>query len=136
MFIPQPVHRRAAASLLDRHLIDVAPQPSLAALERPDQRMPGRAEVRRRMPVARSIAAADVPARLALPQVHPHIAERKALLTAVAGWMVVADLIEVRAGRWHDPQPAYATAHQPCAPAARTCISKYATLNSVLTVPG
>jgi hypothetical protein len=40
--------------------------------------------------------------------VDPNIAEGKALLAAVAGGMVAADLIEVRARWWHDAQPAYA----------------------------
>src|SRR5262249_24772942 len=47
----------------DRDLVEVAPAPRLAGLERAHDRMLRRPEVRRRVPVLRGIAAADEAAR-------------------------------------------------------------------------
>ena len=65
-------------------LVDVAPGPVLAGLEAADDGVAVTAGVRRRVLAARRVAAADVPAGQAQPQVHPGPAERQALLAAVA----------------------------------------------------
>ena len=58
----------------DEHpdLIDEAPAPFLAGLERSNQRMAARVMVGGRVPIGRVIAATDVPALQADPQVKPH----------------------------------------------------------------
>src|SRR6266516_6292101 len=54
---------------LETDLVDVAPEPVLARLERLDDRMRDRPRVLRRVLVRRRVAAADVAARHAAPQV-------------------------------------------------------------------
>src|SRR5215208_927567 len=80
-------------------LVDVAPDPVLARLRRPRDRVPVVARVPARVPVRRGVAAPDLPAARAHPQVHPAAADREALLAAVdrLGEGRDADLIEVRA---------------------------------------
>jgi hypothetical protein len=56
------------------NLIDVTPSPILTRFDRPYDRMRGRMEVFCRMLVLRRIAAPDVPAAHAKPQVNPRIA--------------------------------------------------------------
>src|SRR5262245_29158727 len=55
----------------EHDLVDVAPRPVLAGLERPDYRVPDLLEVLRRVLAEAIVAAADVPAGQAQPQVHP-----------------------------------------------------------------
>jgi hypothetical protein len=61
---------------LHRHLVDVAPAPTLAGLEGGHDRVLRRAEVLRRMLVLRAVATADVPAGPAQAQVYPLVADR------------------------------------------------------------
>src|SRR5690349_24508151 len=70
---------RGARRVIDDRLVHVAPLPVLAGLERPDDGVPRLREVRRRVLVRRAVAATDVPARLAHPQVEPAVAPLPAL---------------------------------------------------------
>src|SRR5690349_4125847 len=95
--------RRARLQLrdLEADLVDVAPEPVLVRLERLDDRMLVRARVLRRVLVRRRVAAADVPARHAAPQVQPGGADREALLAALGPRRRIEDLLEMGAGRGH-----------------------------------
>src|SRR5262249_5958041 len=66
-------------------LIQVAPAPGFARLERPDHRVPGRREVPGGVPLRRGVAAADMPAGQAEPQVHPAGPLPQAVLAALPG---------------------------------------------------
>lgn len=86
------VERRRRNARRARHLrgehsdpIDVAPGPLLAGLERPDDRVTRGVRMRGRMPVRRLVAAADVPAIQANPQVEPLLSRCEALLAPVDG---------------------------------------------------
>jgi hypothetical protein len=88
------------------NLVLVAPDPSLARLERGDQRMPRGPEVPGGVLVSGGIAAADVPAEEALAKVHPGVAGFETFLAAVdpvaAG---DGDRREVAAFGWHRQSP-------------------------------
>ena len=56
----------AANAALNLHLVDVAPAPVFARLERLDDRVVGRPKVLGGVFVRRRVAAADMPARQAL----------------------------------------------------------------------
>src|SRR3954451_9477980 len=66
-------------------IVDEAPGPCLARLERADDRMIGAFGVPSRVPVRRVVAAADVPAFQADPQMEPLPAGAQAVLAAVDG---------------------------------------------------
>src|SRR5215216_3965117 len=93
--------RRATCSCLQakHQLIDVAPAPVLARLDRADDRMIRRTMVRRRVAPGGVVAAAYVPARLAHAQVHPAPAGDEAFLAArdVVRRIEELDGFEVRA---------------------------------------
>ena len=78
-------HRRARRGLAEgrRDLVDVAPQPVLAGLERADHGMSGRAVVARRVLVGARVAAGDVAAGHALAQMNPRRADRQAVGAAL-----------------------------------------------------
>ena len=59
--------------VVDHHpdLVDVAPHPMFSGLERPDQRMLRRAEMRAGVPMRGRVAAPGVATHQAHPQVHP-----------------------------------------------------------------
>src|SRR3989449_11582074 len=88
--------------LSHRDLVHVAPAPVLARLERAHDRMLHRPEVLRRVLVLRRVAAPDVPAREAEPQVHPRVADAQALLASAALWFRVLHRVEMVARR-HGP---------------------------------
>src|SRR5438309_6067262 len=75
-----------ATSCLSDHLVVCeAVQPPFAGLERPDDGMGVATEVSPRVPVYRIVAAADVAAGHAEPQVHPLASGRQAFRAAVRG---------------------------------------------------
>ena len=76
---------------LAQPLVDVAPAPRLALLEAADDRVPGLVEVPVGMPVRRRVAAADVAAGQAQPEVHPLGAVAQALLAPVGRRSGVTD---------------------------------------------
>jgi len=86
---------------LETDLVDVAPEPVLARLERLDDRMRDRPRVLRRVLVRRRVAAADVAARHAAPQVQPVAAHGEALLAALGAGRRIEDLVEVGTGHRH-----------------------------------
>ncbi len=98
-----PAHRPAGWIELD--LVHVAPAPILARLERPDDRVTGLPKMRGRVLVLGTVAAAYMPARHAEPQVHPPLADPKAILTTVRASRDFVDLIEMFAGSHNDDQP-------------------------------
>src|SRR6201993_588633 len=87
--------RWSVAATSDIVLMDVAPAPVLAALKGLHDRVPDRVSMRPGMPHGRRIAAADVPARQAQPQVHPRCAEPQTFLTAVRARAHLADRRDV-----------------------------------------
>src|SRR3982751_2350818 len=91
--------RRSLTGCPHGRRVGEAPQPVLALLQRPDDLvaghvLPGMAV---RMRVLRGIAAADLAARHAHPQVYPCVAERHALLAARGAPVDVANLVDVTA---------------------------------------
>src|SRR5262245_29852474 len=93
---PRDTRQWFADRLSDHHLVHVAPAPILSGLERPHDGMLARPEVLRRMPVLRRVAAADVPAREAEPQMYPPIAHAQTLLAALRGGLDLDHPIEMR----------------------------------------
>src|SRR3954451_11108553 len=91
---------RLAADIRDahRHLVDVAPRPVLARLERADDRVLLGARVRGRVTVGRAVAAADVAALEADPQVDPLAAAGEAVLASVDGLGQLEDFHVVEMG--------------------------------------
>src|SRR3954470_23196072 len=91
---------RLAADLGDAHrdLVDEAPRPVLARLERAHDRMAVGARVLAGMAARRAVAAADVAALQADPQVDPLAAARQAVLAAVDGLGQLEDLHVVEMG--------------------------------------
>src|ERR1700694_2316061 len=83
--------RWSVAATSDIVLVDIAPAPVLAGL----QGLHDRVSMRPGMPHGRRIAAADVPARQAQPQVHPRCAEPQTFLTAVRARAHLADRRDV-----------------------------------------
>ena len=69
---------------LHLRLIHIAPPPSLARLHRAHDRVRRVVEMRRRVLVLRRVAARDVTADQALPQVNPGIARFHAVLANVS----------------------------------------------------
>lgn len=87
-------------------LVGVTPAPALAGLERPDDRMPGLAEMGGGVLVRRAVAAADMTAGHAEAKMHPRSAHTKAVLAAVVAGRDLVDLVEMCADV-HCHKPAY-----------------------------
>ncbi len=66
-----------------RHVVDIAPSPVLARLEGLDNWMAGLLVMGGRVTVRRRVAASDVPAGQAEPQMYPAVPRRKALGTSL-----------------------------------------------------
>ena len=85
---PQPTGRVEAApvgqlSRSDVGIVDIAPAPVLARLERLDDRVPGGVGVSASVPERRRVAAADLSAGQAQPQMHPRGAQAQAFRAAL-----------------------------------------------------
>ena len=91
----------SSSSNLHRQLIDIAPAPRFARLERRDDRMPRRMEMLRRMPVLRIVATSDMAARTAQPQMHPRVAAGETLLASAAGRLVGPHGVQMAASIGH-----------------------------------
>src|SRR5215475_5986946 len=78
----------------DQLLVQVAPPPHLARLERPDHRVTGPVEVGGGVPLRRGVAAADMAAGQAQPKVDPVRAQPQAVLAALG-----RDRLRLRAER-------------------------------------
>src|SRR5215207_1102971 len=76
----------------EREVIDVAPGPLLARLERADQRVTALVRVGGGMAVGRVVAAPDLSALEADPQMQPRVAHGQTLLTALDGLGQLLDL--------------------------------------------
>src|SRR6202521_3104479 len=95
----------ASNALRDHQLVVVAPLPVLARLERPHDRVLGRAEVLARVAFGRGIAAADVSARKAETQVHPLRADGEAFLAALSARRHLVDRLQMAALSNHSKLP-------------------------------
>src|SRR5262249_44837149 len=105
---PASWSRRRSSRLcrLQHHLVDVAPQPVLARLERPNDRVAGGVEVSGGVIGLGRVGAGAVAADQALAQVDQAVADLQAVLAAVRARGDVPDLVQVRAGcRGHRPSP-------------------------------
>jgi hypothetical protein len=96
-------------------LIDVAPHPIFARLERPDDRVVAVVVVLCGVLVLRRVAAADMAAAETQPEVNPSVSERQTLLAPVGSREDVLDVAKVGAAS-HD---ALAAAEGP----PRACVS-------------
>jgi hypothetical protein len=98
---------RAAANrpILPIHLVNVAIAPVLARLEGFDDRMPGCIEVLSSVFILARIAAADVSATAAQPQMHPRIARPQTIFAARRARRDFTDLIKVRTSWIHCDLP-------------------------------
>jgi hypothetical protein len=74
-------------------LVDVTPAPSLAGLDRLHDRVLGAVEVLGGVFVFRRIAATDMAALQAQPQVHPRVTHLQALFAALCVWGDWLDLV-------------------------------------------
>jgi hypothetical protein len=90
--------RRLVAREVEHLFVDKTPAPRIGGKVRLHDRMTGRMEVFGRVPVFRTIAAADVAARAAYAQVHPRIAHFQTLFTTVGGRRHFANGGNMRAG--------------------------------------
>ena len=86
-----------ALAAIEDELVDEAPHPVLAGLEGSDDRMVAPAGVGRSMTVGRRVAAADVAAGHARPEVDPPGADAQAVLAAVRGGHDLPDQVAVGA---------------------------------------
>jgi hypothetical protein len=73
----------AALDLFKEEFVNIAPSPLFTRLQGFYYRVPGGVKVPGRMLVLRRIAAADVAASLAKPQVHPRVAHLQTFLAAL-----------------------------------------------------
>src|SRR5438105_7132918 len=89
--------RRTVWHLVEKRLVDEAPAPRLARLERPKDRMMRLAKMCARVLVLRIVATADVPAAQAQAQMNPVVAIAQALLAAVGARRHGTNLVEMRA---------------------------------------
>src|SRR6266550_4608071 len=95
------------AETVDHHVVDVAVRPILSRLERFDRRVLRPVEMLGRMVVRRGIAAADVPAAHAEPQMDPFAAVLQAFLAARPAGLDrrapgLAELFEIVASPFHE----------------------------------
>jgi hypothetical protein len=86
-------------------LIDEAPTPILAGLERPHDRMSGAQEMGGGVLVRGAVATTDVAAGHAQAEVYPPTSNPQAVLTAVGAGGDLADLVEMAADAHRDIQP-------------------------------
>src|SRR5690349_14104252 len=91
------MRERGGVRDLEGHVVLVAPPPVLTRLVRLHDRVTGGVVVGGGVPAGRRVAAADVPAGHADPQVHPAAAGGEALDAAVAGRLDVPGAVEVGA---------------------------------------
>ena len=74
------VVRCLAAGKVERHLIDVAPSPTLGRIVALDDRVPGRMKMLGRVAIRRVVATSDMSAGAADSQMNPNIARLEAFL--------------------------------------------------------
>src|SRR5262249_57026136 len=98
--------RRRVVAEIERHLVDVAPPPALGRIVALDDRVMRLAIVRRGVTMRRVVAAADVAAAPAEPQMHPGRAPSEALLAAERARLDLANARHVIASFAHRLLPA------------------------------
>src|ERR1700730_11850611 len=95
------VVRRLAVRQIEQHLIDITPAPAFRRIVALDHRMAGGMEVLGRMLVGRIVAAADMAAAAADPQMQPFAAAFQAFLAAERARRDAADAGNVGAALCH-----------------------------------
>src|SRR3569623_685540 len=85
---------RRPVGQIDHRLVDIAPAPALGRIIAFDDRVTGRMEMRGRVAVRRIVAAADMAAAAAQPQMDPGAADLQAFLAAARAGR---DLVDRRA---------------------------------------
>src|SRR2546427_811203 len=93
----------ARGALVERHFVDVAPAPPFRRIVALDDGVAARVEVLRRVPVRRVVAATDMAAGPAEPQVHPPGTRLQTLPAAARAGRHVADRLQRGALSRHDP---------------------------------
>jgi hypothetical protein len=93
--------------LSNNSFINVAPTPVFAWLERSDYRVPGGVEMFRRVFILRVVAAADMPAGPAQPQVDPGIAHGEAFLATFAARRIRIDEAKMAAFHVFEPDSTF-----------------------------
>src|SRR5450432_4646841 len=93
--------RRLPLRQIEHHLVDIAPASALRRIVTLDDRVPGGVEMSGRVLVRRIVAAADMAAAAANPQMQPHAAALEAFLATECARRDVADASYVRAALGH-----------------------------------
>jgi hypothetical protein len=83
--------RGGPARKIEHHFIDVTPAPTFGRIIGLDDRVPGRVKMFCCVPIWRLIAATDMAAGSADPQMQPGVAKFKTFLTPWRAWNNVAD---------------------------------------------
>src|SRR5882757_4809840 len=99
--------RRLAFRQVEQHLVDIAPAPTLRRIVALDHGMGGGMEMRGRVLVRGIVAAADMAAGAADPQMQPLTAAFQALLAAERARRDVLDLSDMAAAfghHWQSPR--------------------------------
>jgi len=86
---------------VEHDLVDVTPSPTFRRIVAFDDRMAGLVEVPGCMPVRRLVAATNVTANAAKPQMHPARAQLQAVLAAACARRDFADRAVMRAAAGH-----------------------------------
>src|ERR1700733_10894430 len=92
---------RRGAVVAKRQVVDVTKPPVLARLVGLDDGMVLGPEVGSGVAIRRAVAAADVPAGHAHPQVHPPAAHAQTVLAAIARWGHLGHRVEMGTGCSH-----------------------------------
>jgi hypothetical protein len=94
---------RCLVCQFDLDVVDIAPAPTLGGVVALDNRMSGRFKVPPGMTVGRVVAATDMPATAANPQMHPRRSHVQALLTTERARGNGLDLMSVRTSHFQSP---------------------------------
>src|SRR6218665_519041 len=97
----RPRVRGLPVAEVEHHLVHPAPAPALGRVIALDHRMARAVEMRPRMAVRAVVAAADMAADPAEPQMHPPVAGLQTLLAAARARYDLLDQMLVRAGFGH-----------------------------------
>src|SRR5664279_927692 len=98
----RPVMRRLPVRQVEQHLVDITPAPPFRRIVALDDRMPGGVEMLRRVLVGRIVAAADMTAAAADPQMQPYAAVLQAFLAAERARRDVANAGDMAATLRHE----------------------------------
>src|ERR1700722_17143574 len=104
----RPQMRCLSARNIERYFVDVTPAPPFRRIIGLDDRVPGRVKVFCRVPIWRLIAATDMAAGAAYPQMQPRVTRFQAFLTPRRARNNVADCREMFAKYRHVFLPPFA----------------------------